>query len=89
MREQLDPQKFLGMKTYERIARRVQIIQVLMEKFPREVYPAHDLIWYAAIDFSAADSSLGILSDPMTILRCFLVCPEQDSLQPYSQTSGP
>jgi len=27
--------------------RRVEIIQALMEKFPREVYPAHDLIWYA------------------------------------------
>ena len=27
MREQLDPQKFEGMKTYERIARRVEIIQ--------------------------------------------------------------
>ena len=37
MREQLDRQKFLGMKTYERIARRVEIIQALMEKFPREV----------------------------------------------------
>jgi len=47
VREQLDPQKFAGMKTYERIARRVEIIQALMEKFPREVYPAHDLIWYA------------------------------------------
>ena len=35
------------MKTYERMARRVEIIQALMEKFPREVYPAHDLIWYA------------------------------------------
>src|ERR1700686_5844395 len=47
MREQLDPKKFEGMKTYERMARRVEIIQALMEKFPREVYPAHDLIWYA------------------------------------------
>ncbi|MGA8765337.1 MAG: hypothetical protein WB562_20900, partial [Candidatus Sulfotelmatobacter sp.] len=47
MREQLDPKKFQGMKTYERMARRVEIIQALMEKFPREVYPAHDLIWYA------------------------------------------
>jgi hypothetical protein len=27
----------LGMKTYERIARRVEIIQALMEKFAREV----------------------------------------------------
>ena len=47
MREQLDRKKFEGMKTYERMARRVEIIQALMEKFPREVYPAHDLIWYA------------------------------------------
>ncbi|MDP9338910.1 MAG: redoxin family protein [Acidobacteriota bacterium] len=47
MREQLDPKKFEGMKTYERMARRVEIIQALMEKFPREVDPAHDLIWYA------------------------------------------
>jgi thiol-disulfide isomerase/thioredoxin len=47
MREQLDLKKFQGMKTYERMARRVEIIQALMEKFPREVYPAHDLIWYA------------------------------------------
>jgi len=47
MRDQLDPKKFEGMKTYERMARRVEIIQALMEKFPREVYPAHDLIWYA------------------------------------------
>jgi len=47
MRKQLDPKKFEGMKTYERMARRVEIIQALMEKFPREVYPAHDLIWYA------------------------------------------
>lgn len=35
MREQLDPQKFAGMKTYDRITRRVEIIQALMEKFPR------------------------------------------------------
>ena len=35
------------MKTYERLARRVEIIRALMEKFPREVYPVHDLIWYA------------------------------------------
>jgi len=47
IREQLDPKKFQGMKTYERMARRLEIIQSLMEKFPREVYPAHDLIWYA------------------------------------------
>jgi hypothetical protein len=47
IREQLDPKKFQGMKTYERMARRVEIIQSLMEKFPREVYSAHDLIWYA------------------------------------------
>jgi len=47
IREQLDSKKFQGMKTYERMARRVEIIQALMEKFPREVYPAHDLIWYA------------------------------------------
>jgi thiol-disulfide isomerase/thioredoxin len=47
MREQLDRKKFEGMKTYERMARRVEIIQALMEKFPREVYPAYDLIWYA------------------------------------------
>jgi thiol-disulfide isomerase/thioredoxin len=47
MREQLDPKKFEGMKTYERMARRAEIIKALMEKFPREVYPAHDLIWYA------------------------------------------
>lgn len=47
MRDQLDPKKFEGMKTYERMARRLEIIQALMEKFPREVYPAHDLIWYA------------------------------------------
>jgi len=47
MREQLDPKKFEGMKTYERMARRVEIIHALMEEFPREVYPAHDLIWYA------------------------------------------
>ena len=47
MREQLDHKKFEGMKTYERLARRVEIIRALMEKFPREVYPVHDLIWYA------------------------------------------
>ena len=47
MREQLDHKKFEGMKTYERLARRVEIIRALMEKFPREVYPDHDLIWYA------------------------------------------
>jgi thiol-disulfide isomerase/thioredoxin len=47
MREQLNPKKFEGMKTYERLARRVEIIQALMEKFPGEVYPAHDLMWYA------------------------------------------
>ena len=47
VREQLDPKKFEGMKTYERIARRVEIIQALMEKFPREVYLAHDLMWDA------------------------------------------
>jgi hypothetical protein len=46
MRDQLDPKKFEGMKTYERLAQQVEIIQALMEKFPREVYPAHDLIWY-------------------------------------------
>src|SRR6266478_8051368 len=43
----------------------------------------------AAIDFSAADSSLRVSSVPITILGCLLVCPEQDSLQRYSQTSGP
>ena len=47
MHDQLDPKKFEGMKTYDRMARRVEIIQALMEKFPREVSPAHDLIWYA------------------------------------------
>jgi hypothetical protein len=47
MREQLDRKKFEGMKTYDRMARRVEIIRALMEKFPREVYPAHDLIWFA------------------------------------------
>jgi len=41
MREQLDPKKFEGMKTYERMARRAEIIQALMERFPREAYPAH------------------------------------------------
>jgi hypothetical protein len=28
------------------MARRVEIIQALMEKYPREVSLAHDLIWY-------------------------------------------
>lgn len=43
----------------------------------------------ATIDFNAADSSFRESSVPITILRCFLFCPEQDSLQRYSQTSGP
>ena len=47
MREQLDRKKLEGMKTYDRMARRVDLIRTLMEKFPREVYPVHDLIWYA------------------------------------------
>jgi hypothetical protein len=34
----------------------------------------------AGITFSAADSSLKVLSVPMTIRRCFLVCPERASL---------
>ena len=46
MRDQLDPKKFEDMKTYERMAQRVEIIQALMEKFPTEVYHAHDLTWY-------------------------------------------
>jgi hypothetical protein len=57
MREQLDPKKFEGMKTYERMARRVEIIQALMEKFPREVYPARDLVryaWYGDLDLLPA-----------------------------------
>jgi len=34
MRERLAPKKFRGIKTYERMARRVEIIRALMEKFP-------------------------------------------------------
>jgi hypothetical protein len=37
MRDQLDPKKFEGMKTYERLAQQVEIIQALMEKFPRTI----------------------------------------------------
>ena len=41
------------MKTYDRVAQQVKVIQSLMEKFPREVYPAHDLnnfAWYGNLD---------------------------------------
>ena len=76
MREQLDAKKFEGMKTYERIARRVEVIQALMEKFPREVYPAHDLIWYAwygdlgllpALQHSFAVREQANASDPVAV----------------------
>jgi len=57
LRDQLDPKKFEGMKTYDRMARRVEIIQALTEKFPREVFLAHDLIlyaWYGDLDLLPA-----------------------------------
>ena len=43
----------------------------------------------ATIAFSAAASFLRVSSDPITILRCFLLSTGQDSLHRYSQTSGP
>ncbi len=103
MREQLDPKKFEGMKTYERMARRVEIIQALMEKFPRELYPAHDLIWYAwygdldllpALQQSFKAREKANPGDPVAIYwsgysRFWDDAPEADSKVPAGAGSGP